>query len=155
MYKLTQSIARLIASTFYSGLSPIAPGTVGAAITIAILWFLPPISSWILGGAAVVMFLVGVWAAKLAEQSWGHDAGKINWDETVGMLLTILFLPKTMLIYGVAFVVCRVLDVIKPYPANVSQKLPHGWGVMIDDVIAGIYGNLLLQIVFRVLFAYD
>lgn len=100
---------------------------------------------------AIAGFFIGVWASQQAENVWGHDAGRINWDEVIGMLVSIIALPKTWIVYLAAFMLFRLLDIVKPFPANASQKLPGGWGVMTDDVIAAVYCNLALQIVFRLI----
>ena len=153
--KKTTYLAQVIASTAYSGYFPIAPGTVGAAVAIAVLFILPPLSWEVLSIASIVFFFVGVWAATEAEKLWGHDAGRINWDEVVGMMVTVVVLPKHWISYCAAFFVFRFFDVIKPYPIGISQKLPGGWGIMIDDVLAGVFSNILLQIFFRVLVHID
>ncbi len=141
----------MIASTFYSGLFPIAPGTVGSAIAIAVLFLVPGLTVPVLITAAVVSYFIGIWAAAEAEKAWGHDAGKINWDEVSGMIVSVVFLPQDWMVYGAAFFVFRFFDILKPFPADRAQNLPGGWGVMTDDIIAGLYTNIVLQIVFRLL----
>jgi len=150
MKNKNKAAACFLATTFGSGFFPIAPGTVGALVAIVVLWFLPPISLFTLILATIAFYFVGIWAATLAEEVWEHDAGKINWDEVVGMMVTVIALPKTGIVYIAAFIAFRIFDIIKPAPVRQSEKLPRGWGVMTDDVLAGIYGNILLQIVFRV-----
>ncbi len=148
--KSNQVAACFLATTFGSGYFPVAPGTVGALVAIAVLWFLPQISLFTFILATIAFYFVGIWAATLAEEVWEHDAGKINWDEVVGMMVTVIALPKTATVYIAAFFAFRIFDIIKPAPARQSEKLPGGWGVMTDDVIAGFYSNILLQIVFRI-----
>ena len=141
-----------IASTGFTGYFPIAPGTVGSAVAIIFLWFLPVLSWPVLSGLAILFYLIGVWAATKAEDVWGHDAGKITWDEVVGQMVTVIALPqKTLPIYIVAFLAFRFFDIVKIAPARQAEHLPKGWGVMTDDVFAGIYANVLLQIIFRVI----
>jgi phosphatidylglycerophosphatase A len=152
MRKFCFSIARLISATFGLGYFPIAPGTVASAVAIIGLWFLPPVPTGIWMASLAILFLVGVWTATIAEETWGHDAGRINYDEVVGMAVTVIAVPKHYLVYIVSFFVFRLFDIVKPFPVNVSQKLPGGWGVMIDDVLAGIYGNILVQIIFRLVY---
>ena len=79
-----------------------------------------------------------MWAAGEAEHSLGHDANAISIDEAVGQSLALLFVPHTVIAFATAFVLFRVLDVLKPLGAREIQKLPGGWGVVADDVIAGI-----------------
>jgi len=146
MKKIT---ALFIASTFYTGYFPIAPGTVGSFVAILVLWFLPPLSWLSLSIISIVGFIIGIWASNIAEENWGHDPGRVNWDEVVGMIITVITLPKHWIIYVCGFFAFRFFDVIKPFPVNRMEKLPAGLGIMSDDVVAGIYANVVLQIVFR------
>ncbi len=146
-----KKFALFLASTFYSGFFPIAPGTVGALIAAVVLWFLPQVSTPVMIVVIIVCFFSGVWAAGVAEQDWGTDPGRVNWDEVAGMLMTLLFLPKHWLIYVAGFLVFRFFDVVKPFPVNRMEKLPGGWGIMADDIAAGLYSNIVLQIVFRLI----
>lgn len=152
MKKLCLTVPCWISTTFGLGYFPLAPGTIGSAAAIIGLWFLPqlPVTIWL--PLLVMLFLVGVWAATLAERSWGHDAGRINFDEVIGMAVTVIAVPKYYLVYIVSFFVFRFFDIVKPFPINISQKLSGGWGVMTDDVLAGIYGNMVIQIVFRLIY---
>ncbi|MBN2413801.1 phosphatidylglycerophosphatase A [candidate division KSB1 bacterium] len=146
---MKKTTALFIATTFYSGYFPIAPGTVGSFVAIVALWLLPPLSWLSLSIISIVGFIIGVWASNIAEEHWGHDPGRVNWDEVVGMIITIIALPKNWIIYVCAFFVFRLFDVVKPYPVNKTEKLPAGLGIMSDDVVAGIFANVVLQIVFR------
>ena len=149
--KISTFSACSLSSTFGSGFFPVAPGTVGALVAILVLWFLPPLTWAQLLAASGLFYLIGVWAAGEAEGRWGEDAGKINWDEVVGQMVSVLALPKTASVYVAAFVFFRIFDIAKPYPIRLSEKLSGGWGVMTDDVIAGLYANIGLQILFRVI----
>ena len=144
-------IIRLIGSGLYSGKSPVAPGTAGSLVGLGLYMAIPGFSGWMLLGAVVLFFFIGVWTATEIEKTEGHDAGFITLDEVVGMWISLLFLPDAALWKTVipAFFLFRIYDIIKPFPAGRSQNLPGGWGVMVDDVFAGIYANLTLQIVFR------
>jgi phosphatidylglycerophosphatase A len=140
-----------IASTGFTGYFPIAPGTVGSFVAIVALWFLPPISWITLSILSVVFYIIGGFIATEAEKVWGHDPGKITWDEVVGQMVTVILLPKTLPIYIAAFFAFRFFDIVKPPPARQAEDFPKGWGVMTDDIFAGIYANLLLQIIFRII----
>ncbi len=143
-------LAQAISTTLYSGFFPIAPGTVGAAVACFLLWVLPESPPLFLLLLTLVFFFVGVWAAGRAEQIWQEkDPGRINWDEFVGMMTSVLFLPKSWMLLLVAFFVFRIFDVVKPYPVNRAEKIKSGWGIMLDDIYAGIYTNILMQIIFR------
>ena len=143
--------AKIIGSTFGAGLFPIAPGTVGSLVAVLALWFIP-FSTTGLVAASVLFFVIGLWASTVCEEDWGHDPGKVVWDEVVGMMVAVFAMPKHWIIYAAAFVLFRVFDITKPFPANKSQNLPKGWGVMVDDVIAGLFANIILQIIFRLIF---
>ena len=123
----------------------------GSAVAIVALWFLPHFSWHLLIGLSILTYLLGVWVATEAEDVWGHDAGKITWDEVVGQMVAIIALPKTLPVFIAAFFAFRFFDIVKISPARQAESLPKGWGVMTDDVFAGIYANILLQFIFRVL----
>ena len=140
-------LAKFLATTFYSGYSKIAPGTVGALITLAVYWFLPP-GQWItILLISLILFFVGVWASSVAEIDYGHDAGKINIDEDCGMLISLIAVPKIWWVALLAFFLFRFFDIKKPLLINQTQSFKGGWGVMLDDVLAGIYTNILIQII--------
>jgi phosphatidylglycerophosphatase A len=133
------------------GRAPVAPGTVASAVTLPVLWLLAP-TPGALAALLVAVTVLGTWAAGEAERalSRGKDPGAIVVDEVAGMTLSMLAVPFTPATVVVGFVLFRVFDVIKPFPANVSQRLPGGVGVMADDLIAGLYALLLLALARRV-----
>jgi phosphatidylglycerophosphatase A len=103
------------------------------------------------GIVLVVVTALGVWAAGEAERALGaKDPGAIVVDEVAGMTLSVLALPPTPGLLLAGFLLFRLFDVLKPFPANVAQRLPGGLGVMIDDVIAGLYALVLLVVARRV-----
>jgi len=136
---------RLIATGFFSGYSVFAPGTVGSAVALIIYCLLPALSfmAWMILLAG--LFFVAVFTASAGEKAWGKDPRYVVIDEFVGFFVTVSLLPQSVLLGIVGFFVFRVLDVIKPPPARQSEALPGGWGIVVDDVIAGIYGHLLLR----------
>ena len=146
-------LSRFIATSFYTGYFPFAPGTVGSLVALVLFWFIPGLRDVPLLVLVVVGFFVGVWVAGNVEKMDGHDASIINVDEMVGMWLAVLFLPREL--SGVwwvgAFLLFRLFDVFKPFPVGQSQRLPGGWGVMMDDVLAGLYTNLSIQLFYRVI----
>ncbi len=141
-------LSRLLATGFYSGYFPIAPGTVGSAIGLSLLLLFPALHGLSLLLFSIIFFFIGVWAATIVEKTDGKDASIINIDEIVGMWLSVIFLPSWLPWYWliIAFFIFRIFDIIKPPPVNKSQKIPKGWGVMIDDVLAGLYTNLFMRI---------
>jgi phosphatidylglycerophosphatase A len=127
------------------GRAPLAPGTVASAVTVAALWLLN-LSPIALTAVLIAVTALGTWAADEAERALGggKDPGAIVVDEVAGMTLSVLVLPQTAAVLAVAFLLFRVFDVTKPFPANVAQRLRGGLGVMVDDLIAGLYALLLV-----------
>jgi phosphatidylglycerophosphatase A len=139
-------VALVIATALGAGYSPIASGTAGSAVALLILW-LVPFSRVGLVVFFVVVTVTGTWAAHVAEAAVGSkDPGVIVIDEVAGMTLSVLALPLplTVPVLVVGFVMFRIFDVVKPFPAGRSQALRGGVGVMIDDIIAGLYALILL-----------
>jgi len=98
------------------------------------------------------MSLISVFFISEAEKVLGHDNGMIIIDEFWGYMVAVLFLPKTLFVVIAAFVLFRIFDIFKPEPVDMLQKLPAGWGVMVDDLMAGVYANIVLQILVRLFF---
>lgn len=93
---------------------------------------------------------LAVWCSGIAEKSLGHDAKPIVIDEVAGQWITLIAAQHNMFLIITGFFLFRLMDIWKPFPANLSQKLPGGWGVVADDVIAGGYAAVVLLIVNRV-----
>lgn len=142
-------IAVLLATAGGTGYSPFAPGTAGSVVGLAIYaltWWLAPF--WQIA-LVVVLAAVGIWAAGVAAGHFGReDPGEVVIDEVAGQLLTLLLTGAGLAGAAVGFVVFRILDVFKPWPAGRFERLPGGLGIMADDLMVGIYGNLLLRIAF-------
>ena len=141
-------LAVFIATAGYCGYFPFAPGTVGSAaglLVYALVWWSG--STVVEVGLILGLFAAGVWAGTTAERYFGGvDPGPIVMDEVVGMLITLAFIPNlgwSGLLTG--FVLFRVFDVFKPYPAGRFEELHGGLGVMADDAMAAIYANLSLR----------
>jgi phosphatidylglycerophosphatase A len=134
------------ATFFFTGLFPVAPATFASFVTLVIWWWLPPISAPVMATLLAVLTVLGVFVAGKAEAFYGHDGKPIVIDEVVGALLTVAFLGHSLGLAVIGFFLFRVLDVVKPPPAYQLQSLRGGYGVVADDVMAGIYGNLLLRL---------
>ena len=142
-------IVRLIATGFYTGYAPIAPGTVGSLLGLFLYWAIPGSNSIYSLTAIAVLFFIGVWAAsRIEKETKIEDNQIIVIDEIVGMLVTVALFEKHLIWLIVGFFLFRLFDIVKPFPANASEKLPHGWGVMIDDVVAGIYSAFSLRLIY-------
>ena len=134
-----ERLALAVATLGPVGYAPVAPGSVGSAVTVLVLWLLP---FTMLGMTVflVVVLVAGTWAAGRAEDLFGHkDPGAIVIDEVAGMTISLMLAPRNLGAYALAFLFFRIFDVIKPFPAHQSQSIGGGVGVMIDDVIAGFY----------------
>jgi len=127
------------------GRAPLAPGTVASALTAVVLWLLQ-LSTPALLALLILVTALGTWAADQAERALGggKDPGAIVVDEVAGMTLSVLAVPLSLPALLAAFLLFRVFDVVKPFPANVSQRLRGGLGVMADDLIAGLYALALV-----------
>ena len=141
-------------STFFCvGYFPKAPGTAGTLLAAAVYFLLP--DKWFVNGFYVlgcVMFLslTSVFVISKAEKILSHDCKKIVLDEFLGYFFAVVFLPKTLFVIIGAFFLFRIFDILKPVPVNILQKLPEGWGVMADDIMAGVYANICMQILIRI-----
>jgi len=134
----------LLATWFGAGYLPKAPGTWGSAAALPFAWWISTSSGPTgLLIASVVMFAVGIWASDVfIALSGRQDPGPVVIDEVAGQWLTLAFVPPDLLIYGVGFLLFRVADIFKPWPACwADQKVKGGMGVMLDDVLAAIYSG--------------
>ncbi len=146
MQRAIDAGARLVATAFGSGYSPVAPGTAGSLV--GVLLFLPLARlAWPLQLAAIAaVTLVGALAAdRVARRVGLKDPGLVVVDEVAGQWLTFLALPFTPAVAIAGFLLFRVMDIAKPWPARDLERLPGGWGIMADDVAAGIYAHLALR----------
>lgn len=141
-------LAVFVATVGYAGYFPIAPGTVGSAAGLIayllVWWARNPVVEVAL---IVVLFGAGVWAGTTAERYFGGiDPGPVVIDEVVGMLVTLAFIPVGVSGAIAGFVLFRIFDVIKPFPAGRLERLHGGFGVMADDAMAAIYANISLRL---------
>ena len=136
-----------IATCGYIGYVPVAPGTFGSAAGLLVFAAVRSSGSQVVEVLAiVVLFLIGIWSGTEAEHHFGGiDPAPVVMDEVVGMLITLAFLPVNWVGALVGFLVFRVLDVYKPWPAARFERLPGGLGVMADDGMAAVYGNLVMR----------
>jgi phosphatidylglycerophosphatase A len=144
---MRRRLGLFIATFGYVGYAPVAPGTFGSAAGLLVFFGVRATGSVAVELAAiVVLFAIGIWSGTEAEHHFGGlDPGPIVLDEVVGMLITLALLPVSLAGAIAGFFVFRVLDVVKPWPAGRFERLPGGLGVMADDGMAAIYGNLLMQ----------
>ncbi|MEI6243612.1 MAG: phosphatidylglycerophosphatase A [Acidobacteriota bacterium] len=140
-------VAVWIAAVGPLGFAPIAPGTFGSAAGILIYWLTRHWSTPAQLGLIVVVTVVGTWAATEAAKHFGReDPGQVVIDEVAGQLVTLAFTGAGVTAALAGFFIFRILDIIKPYPANRFERLHGGVGIMADDLMAGVYGCVLLQL---------
>ena len=144
-----KSPIHLLALGFGAGCVPKMPGTVGTLV--GILFYLPMMTlSWLLYiGATIVLLLFGIWLCEVTTRHLGvHDHGAIVWDEIVGFLITMTAVPPDWRFVLMGFVLFRLFDICKPWPISwLDRKVTGGLGIMLDDVLAGIFALIVLQII--------
>jgi phosphatidylglycerophosphatase A len=147
----SERVALATATYLGTGYAPIASGTVATAAAIPLqlaIALLPPpgMRVWAQTAAILATSLGGVLAATIVERRLGrHDPSEVVIDEVAGYLLTMFMIPPTIATVASAFFLFRILDIVKPWPAGPAERLPRGWGVMADDLMCGVYGNLILH----------
>jgi phosphatidylglycerophosphatase A len=142
---LGKFLGRIIGTGLGTGYSPLAPGTAGSFVAVLIWMALPPLTAGQQIALVGVGFLAGIPLCTSLEKDYGHDPHQATWDEFVGQWVSLFLLPRTLPWLAASFFIFRALDVWKPWPARGSQKLPGGLGVMVDDLIVGIYTVVLLH----------
>lgn len=144
-----KNLQEFLFTAFYAGYSPIAPGTAGSLVGMA-LYFLGYLAfgdyNWIANCVAVVvLFYPFVRLADLGERFFGEkDPGRVVIDEVMGYWISVLFFQFNLKIALTAFVIFRLMDIIKPWPINRLQRLRGGLGIMIDDCVAGVYTFVII-----------
>jgi phosphatidylglycerophosphatase A len=144
-------LTRFIATGFFAGYSPIVPGTAGSLVGL-VLYCIPGVENTaVLSALSAAVLLLGAAVSATMERHFGEDPQIVVIDEVVGMWISLLLLPKSIVLAAAAFVLFRVYDTIKPPPARQLERVRRGWGVMLDDVAAGVYANLSVRILMWVL----
>jgi phosphatidylglycerophosphatase A len=143
-------LAILLATVGYVGHFPFAPGTAGSAAALVLYvllrWAGAPFFVDVV--IIVALFATGCWAGSVAEAHYGRtDPGYVVLDEVIGMLVTLLFVPVSWSGVLIGFLLFRAFDIVKPFPARQCERWHGGLGIMADDVVAGIYGNLALRLI--------
>lgn len=134
-------------STFLGcGFFPIAPATFASAVAAVVLYFVYPLPALWTGVACVVVLFLGVWSSGRIERFYGHDPSAAVIDEVLGMMLTLWAAPMTPTVILVGFLAFRVFDILKIWPGRLLERLPGGWGIMLDDAMAGVYGWIIVQL---------
>ncbi len=138
-------LSKIIATGFFSGYMPVAPGTAGSLVAVLIYWFFIN-SNLHLSIILFIFFIFGILTSAELEKRDGHDPSIVVVDEMVGMWISLLFVEKKFLTVLISFLAFRAMDVIKPPPAKKFDNMKGGFGIIMDDVVAGIYANIITQV---------
>ena len=165
--------SNLIATGLFSGYSPIASGTAGSLVGLLLYYGIPGMDNVVtLSLCIIIFFFVGVRTSATVARIVGNrltpsaamakemfqagsthapDPSIVVIDEVVGMWISLLFLPKSILIAVMAFLAFRIFDIVKPFPAKQLEHYANGWGIMLDDVVAGMYANIVVHILLMII----
>jgi phosphatidylglycerophosphatase A len=147
-----ERLSILISSFFYLGYSPVAPGTVGTLGAVILFYVISGCSILFYLSFIIALIIFSVWVSGIARIRLGDsDPGSIVIDEVCGFLVTMILIPPSFANIVAGFLFFRFFDILKPPPIRRLERLSGGLGIVADDVLAGIYANILLQIVVRLL----
>jgi phosphatidylglycerophosphatase A len=143
----------ILATGFGVGYSPFAPGTLGTLIAIPVYYFLSEIPSPLYEITLIGFFFLSVWLSENAEIFFGKkDDQRIVIDEVVGFLITMLWIPKSIRFVVIGFFLFRFFDILKPFPIRrLEKRFKGGFGVVLDDVAAGVYANIVLRLIYGII----
>ena len=141
-------LCQLVCSGLYLGELP-GSGTWGSLVGWVLAWYFAASSLPLF----VALCVVGYAFTLIAEASFGSkDPSEFVLDEVCGMMLSVLWLPKTVAVFAAAFILFRILDIVKPWPISILQKMKHPFSIMHDDLAAGLFTNIILQVIVRTFF---
>lgn len=144
-------LKKSIGSGLFSGYFPFAPGTIGSIFAL-LIFLIPGFENYfIIIPFIVVSFAIGIPLGNYFEEIYSKDPKQFTLDEFTGMWIALLATPKSIELILLTFAIWRILDIYKPFPANKAEQLKGGWGIMLDDVVSGMY-SLIIIIIFKVLF---
>jgi phosphatidylglycerophosphatase A len=145
----------LVASVLGIGYIGKGGGTI-AAIAYCIIWFILP-AGYETGNwqvlITVIIIILGTWSSNEVDNIWGKDSNKVVIDEIAGMAISLLFIPKNIWYMLITLVAFRFFDIMKPFGIRKAESLPRGWGVMADDILAGVYALTVVH--FLILIAHQ
>lgn len=154
MNRLGRFSVRFLASGFFSGHIPFAPGTMGTLAAIPLyLLMVGSLQGWLYAGAVITLTLVAIWISGLAETIYSRkDPPQVVIDEIAGFMLTMTAIPPDAMYIIMGFILFRMFDILKPQPAAwINRRMRGGNGIVLDDIVAGLYANIVLQFFHRVL----
>ncbi len=144
--------AKLLSTCFGIGYFPVAPGTVTSMVAVLCYFFIP-----VLHNPLLLLFLVllcsgaGIWAGGVMEDYYGEDPSVVTIDELAGQWLALVFLPEGIVPMALSLLFFRFFDIAKPGPVDALQRLPGGWGIMLDDLLAGFFANISVRVLLLLL----
>lgn len=145
--RFVEIIQKFFITGAFSGYLPTAPGSWGSLLACFILWFVFP-SLWYWQVLVIAAFYpIAIYFAGIGQNYYGHDGRPIVIDEMIGQAITLFMAPHNLIAYILGFFIFRIFDIVKPYPARKLEKLPGGKGVVADDIAAGIYAAIVLQLI--------
>jgi len=150
--RISERIGLALATGLGSGYFPIAPGTVGTALAVPLVYvaglrFYP----YLYIAAGIIIFFVGVWASFIGERHFkDKDPGKVNIDEIAGFFVAMLYVPVNWKTALLGFFIFRIMDIVKPPPVRSVERLNGGWGIMLDDIVAGIYSLATIHLIVNI-----
>lgn len=147
MIRKLNLIEKIIGSAFYTGYIKYASGTFGSLAAL-IIYLVPGFENPTLMLIAIsISIAVGIKLGRKFEVFYGKDPSEFTLDEVTGTWISLILVPKTILFITISFVIWRLLDIVKPFPAGAAEKLKGGWGIMMDDIVSGIYTMFLVHII--------
>ena len=144
--------AKILSTCFGLGFFPAAPGTVTSMAAVLCYFFIP-----LLHNPLLLLFLVlissgiGIWAGGVMEEHYGNDPSIVTIDELAGQWLALVALPEGVVPLVLSLVFFRFFDIAKPGPVDALQRLPGGWGIMLDDLLAGLFANFFVRVLLLLL----
>ena len=144
-------IIKLIATCLGIGYIQKGAGTIAALFCCAVWYFFGVDQTSVFQQFIQIagLFFLGVWSSSELEKIWGHDSNKIVIDEWMGMSVALFLVPLSLINVGLAFLLFRFFDIVKPLFIRKAELVPRGWGVMLDDLLAGIYSALILHLLIK------
>ena len=146
---LSGKTALLLSSWFGVGLMPLAPGTFGALAAVPLIIIIKYFGVVHIGICLIVLIPMAVWTSQIAQKLLGkNDPSEVVIDEVAGLFLAVLFIPLSWFNFILAFLLFRMFDILKPFPIGmIDRSIKGGAGIVLDDLVAGIYANLCIRII--------
>ena len=138
--------AKILSTCFGIGLFPVAPGTVTSVVAVIAYVFIPALhSTLLLLSLVLIALVVGIWTGRIMEEEYGNDPSIVTIDELAGQWLALAALPAGVVPVLLSLAFFRLFDIANPGPVNSAQRLPGGFGIMADDLLAGFFANLSVR----------